>query len=82
MREEKRLEKSEVFEPNPFVEDSIKAANQALVSHLQRLSEFKHFCVDFCRNTEFDFDLPIGSCLEAQVEENQSKLRTLGTVSN
>ncbi|KAL5548141.1 hypothetical protein UlMin_003372 [Ulmus minor] len=70
--------KSKVFEPNPFVEDSIKAANRALVSHLQRLSEFKRFYVDFCRNTEFDSDLPIGSCLEAQVEENQSKLRTLG----
>ncbi|KAL5571574.1 hypothetical protein UlMin_021171 [Ulmus minor] len=66
----------------PFVEDSIKAADRALVSHLQRLSEFKRFYVDFCRNPEFDSDLPIGSCLEAQVEENQSKLRTLGTVSN
>ncbi|KAL5572742.1 hypothetical protein UlMin_022339 [Ulmus minor] len=64
LREEKRLEKL-------FVEDSIKVANRALVSHLQRLSEFKHFYVDFCRNTKFDYDLPIGSCLEAQVEENQ-----------
>ncbi|KAL5581158.1 hypothetical protein UlMin_013600 [Ulmus minor] len=70
LREEKRLEKNEVFEPNPFVEDSIKAADRALVSHLQRLLEFKRFYVDFCRNTEFDYDLPIG------------KLRTIGTISN
>ncbi|KAM6584039.1 hypothetical protein CsatB_011041 [Cannabis sativa] len=66
----------------PFVEENIKAADRALVSHLQRLSEFKRFYVDFCRCPEFQTDLPIGSCLEAQVEENQSKLRVLGTVSD
>ncbi|PON61902.1 hypothetical protein TorRG33x02_280690 [Trema orientale] len=66
----------------PLVEENIKAADRALVSHLQRLSEFKRFYVDFCRNPEFETDLPIGSCLEAQVEENQSKLRVLGTVSD
>ncbi|XP_062091594.1 protein GRAVITROPIC IN THE LIGHT 1 [Humulus lupulus] len=66
----------------PFVEENIKAADRALVSHLQRLSEFKRFYVDFCRNPELETDLPIRSCLEAQVEENQSKLRVLGTVSD
>lgn len=66
----------------PFVEENIKAADRALVSHLQRLSEFKRFYLDCCRNPEFKTDLPIGSCLEAQVEENQSKLRVLGTVSD
>ncbi|KAL5583363.1 hypothetical protein UlMin_015805 [Ulmus minor] len=60
--------------------DSVK---EVITDHkVLRLSEFKRFYVDFCRNTEFDFDLPIGYCLEAQVEENQSKLRTLGTKDN
>jgi hypothetical protein len=66
----------------PFVEESVKDADRALVSHLQRMSEFKQFYKDFVRNPDFDADLPIGSCLEAQVQENQSKLRTLGTFSN
>jgi hypothetical protein len=66
----------------PFVEESVKEADRALVSHLQRLSEFKQFYKDCCRNSDFGSDLPIGSCLEAQVQENQSKLRTLGTVSD
>ncbi|KAI4354820.1 hypothetical protein L6164_003653 [Bauhinia variegata] len=66
----------------PFVEQNAKAADRVLVSHLQRLSEFKRFYKDCCKNPDFDSDFPIGSCLEAQVEEKQSKLRTLGTVSN
>lgn len=66
----------------PFVEESIKSADRALVSHFQRLSEFKRFYFDFCRDSGSGKDLPIGSCLEAQVEENQSKLRTLGTFSD
>ncbi|KAI4356742.1 hypothetical protein L6164_000736 [Bauhinia variegata] len=66
----------------PFVEENAKAADRVLVSHLQRLSEFKRFYKDCRKNPDFDPDFPIGSCLEAQVEENQSKLRTLGTVSN
>ncbi|KAJ7950896.1 IRK-interacting protein [Quillaja saponaria] len=66
----------------PFVEENVKAADRALVSHLQRLSEFKKFYVDCCRNPNFNNIFPTGSCLEAQVEENQSKLRTLGTISN
>lgn len=61
----------------PFVEENVKSADRVLVSHLQRLSEFKKFYYnpDTC-------NFPFGSSLEAQVEENQSKLRTLGTVSN
>lgn len=66
----------------PFVEESVKDADRALVSHLQRLSEFKQFYKDCCRNPDFGADLPIGSCLEAQVQENQSKLRILGNVSD
>uniref|UniRef100_A0A0D3BWL6 Protein kinase domain-containing protein n=1 Tax=Brassica oleracea var. oleracea TaxID=109376 RepID=A0A0D3BWL6_BRAOL len=42
----------------PFVEETVKAADRALVSNLQKLSDLK------------------------QVQENQSKLRALGTVSN
>ncbi|KAK7284281.1 hypothetical protein RJT34_19025 [Clitoria ternatea] len=61
----------------PFVEEHVKSADRVLVSHLQRLSELKKF---YCNPDSRVF--PFGSCLEAQVEENQSKLRTLGTVSN
>ena len=66
----------------PFVEENVKEADRALVSHLQRLSEFKQFYKDLVKNPDFGADLGIGSCLEAQVQENQSKLRTLGTFSN
>ncbi|XP_040995267.1 protein GRAVITROPIC IN THE LIGHT 1-like [Juglans microcarpa x Juglans regia] len=66
----------------PFAEENVKDADRALVSHLQRLSEFKQFYKDCCRNQDFGDDLPIGSCMEARVEENQSKLRILGNVSN
>ncbi|KAM1019108.1 hypothetical protein ACFX2I_040544 [Malus domestica] len=66
----------------PFVEENVTAADRALVSHLQRLSEFKQFYRDFCTSSDSGSDLPIGSCLEAQVQDNQSKLRTLGTMSN
>ncbi|KAL4599826.1 hypothetical protein ACB092_11G155200 [Castanea dentata] len=66
----------------PFVEENVKEADRALVSHLQRLSEYKQFYKDLVKNPDFGADLGIGSCLEAQVQENQSKLRTLGTFSN
>ncbi|KDP28785.1 hypothetical protein JCGZ_14556 [Jatropha curcas] len=66
----------------PFNEEGIKSADEALVSHLQRLSDFKQFYGDLSRNPDFGADLPFGSCLEAQVQENQSKLRVLGTVSD
>lgn len=66
----------------PFSEDGIKSADEALVSHLQRLSDFKKLYRDLCTRPDLGTDLPVGSCLEAQVQENQSKLRVLGTVSN
>ncbi|XP_058736772.1 protein GRAVITROPIC IN THE LIGHT 1 [Vicia villosa] len=62
----------------PFVEENVKTADKVLVSHLQRLSECKKF---YC-NPNLYTNFPFGSSLEAEVEENQSKLRTLGTVSN
>ncbi|KAF5731645.1 hypothetical protein HS088_TW18G00328 [Tripterygium wilfordii] len=66
----------------PFNEEGIKVSDSALVSNLQRLSDLKQFYREICRNPEFGAELPIGSHLEAQVQENQSKLRILGTVSN
>ncbi|KAJ4839843.1 hypothetical protein Tsubulata_010074 [Turnera subulata] len=66
----------------PFDEDSMKSADEALVSHLQRLSDVKKLYRDLRTRPDFGTDLSIGSCLEAQVQENQSKLRVLGTVSN
>ncbi|XP_047179909.1 protein GRAVITROPIC IN THE LIGHT 1-like [Vigna umbellata] len=61
----------------PFVEEQVTSADKVLVSHLQRLSELKKFYL-----APEHRGFPFGSCLEAEVEENQSKLRTLGTVSN
>ncbi|KAK7395636.1 hypothetical protein VNO78_16200 [Psophocarpus tetragonolobus] len=61
----------------PFVEAHVTSADKVLVSHLQRLSDLKKF-----HAAPRGFPFPFGSCLEAQVEENQSKLRTLGTFSN
>ncbi|OMP00630.1 hypothetical protein COLO4_12511 [Corchorus olitorius] len=66
----------------PFVEESVMAADRALVSHLQRLSDLKRFYRELRKNPNFEDGLSLGSCLEAQVQENQSKLRTLETVSN
>ncbi|KAK8630392.1 hypothetical protein V6N13_079188 [Hibiscus sabdariffa] len=66
----------------PFVEESVKAADIALVSHLQRLSDLKRFYREVLKNPSSEIGSCLGSCLEAQVQENQSKLRTLGTVSN
>ncbi|KFK35269.1 hypothetical protein AALP_AA5G263300 [Arabis alpina] len=68
----------------PFVEESVLAADKALVSNLEKLSDFKKFYRN-CYRQSLDFDesgLVIGSCLESMVQENQSKLRALGTVSN
>ncbi|XP_052191914.1 protein GRAVITROPIC IN THE LIGHT 1 [Diospyros lotus] len=66
----------------PFDEDAIKAADKALVSHLQRLSDVRNWYRDLRKNSDFNAELSIGSSLEAQVQENQSKLRTLETAFN
>ncbi|KAL6981759.1 hypothetical protein U1Q18_023380 [Sarracenia purpurea var. burkii] len=66
----------------PLDEDAIKTADKALVSHLQRLSDAKNWYKSLRKNPNFNPDFPIGSCLEAQVQENQSKLRSLETVVN
>uniref|UniRef100_A0A1J3H9I0 Uncharacterized protein n=1 Tax=Noccaea caerulescens TaxID=107243 RepID=A0A1J3H9I0_NOCCA len=66
----------------PFAEESVKAADRALVSNLQKLSDLKQFCRNYRQSLDFEPDLAIGSCLESRVQENQSKLRALETVSN
>ncbi|KAK8487050.1 hypothetical protein V6N13_016279 [Hibiscus sabdariffa] len=66
----------------PFVEESVKAADRVSVSHLQRLSDLKRFYREVLKNPSSEIGSCLGSCLEAQVQENQSKLRTLETVSN
>lgn len=66
----------------PFAEESVKAADRALVSNLQKLSDLKQFYRNYRQSLDFESDLAIGSCLESRVQENQSKLRALETVSN
>ncbi|KAA8515913.1 hypothetical protein F0562_019092 [Nyssa sinensis] len=66
----------------PFDEDTIKTADRALVSHLQRSSHIRQLYRNFRKNPNFNAEFPIESCLEAQVQENQSKLRTLETAFN
>ncbi|AEE80096.1 putative protein gravitropic in the light 1 [Arabidopsis thaliana] len=66
----------------PFVEENVKAADRALVSNLQKLSDLKQFYRNYRQSLDFESDLAIGSCLESRVQENQSKLRALETVSN
>ncbi|KAF6174732.1 hypothetical protein GIB67_008787 [Kingdonia uniflora] len=63
---------------NPFDVNSIEAADKAAVSHLQRLVEIRN-CYG---NPNCSPSFNIGSPLEAQVQENQSLLRTLGILVN
>uniref|UniRef100_A0A7N0VF78 DUF641 domain-containing protein n=1 Tax=Kalanchoe fedtschenkoi TaxID=63787 RepID=A0A7N0VF78_KALFE len=64
----------------PLAEDGLASADKALVLQLRRLSELKQFYRDLRCNRSFHS--PIPSSQAAQVQENQSKLRSLGTVSN
>ncbi|XP_043717321.1 protein GRAVITROPIC IN THE LIGHT 1-like [Telopea speciosissima] len=66
----------------PFDADNIEAADRAAVSHLQKLSELKQSYRHFCKHptTLNPPGFPIISPLEAQVEENQSLLRSLELV--
>ncbi|XP_057492635.1 protein GRAVITROPIC IN THE LIGHT 1-like [Actinidia eriantha] len=66
----------------PFDEETMKIADKALVSHLQRLSDFRLWYRNLLKNPNYDVDFSVGSCLEAQVQENQSKLRSLETLVN
>ncbi|XP_057981559.1 protein GRAVITROPIC IN THE LIGHT 1 [Malania oleifera] len=66
----------------PFDEEGMKAADRAILSHLKKLSDMKQFYRNFSDSTDLNVDSAIGSCLESQVQENQSMLRTLETVVN
>ncbi|CAN8280283.1 unnamed protein product [Cochlearia groenlandica] len=66
----------------PLMEETVKAADKALVFNLQKLSDMKRFYRDYRQSFDLEVDLAIGSCLESRVQENQSKLRALETVSN
>ncbi|OVA18871.1 protein of unknown function DUF641 [Macleaya cordata] len=69
---------------SPFDADNIKAADKAAVSHLQKLSEIKQNYRDFRKNPnpKSSPKFPFGSQFEAQVQENQSILRTLEMLVN
>lgn len=68
----------------PFDEKAVKVADKALILQLKKLYEVRNLYKDSRLNPDFDFNvnLLVGSCLEAQVQENQSKLRALGTMVN
>ncbi|KAI3981382.1 hypothetical protein MKX01_001827 [Papaver californicum] len=64
---------------SPFDSGNIKIADKSLVSHLQKCSEIKHNYRDYVKSPRLTPPkLPFGSQYEAQVNENQSILRTLG----
>ncbi|KAI3951685.1 hypothetical protein MKW92_025204 [Papaver armeniacum] len=64
---------------SPFDSGNIKTADKSLVSHLQKCSEIKHNYRDYVKSSRLTPPkLPFGSQYEAQVNENQSILRTLG----
>ncbi|KAF9614482.1 hypothetical protein IFM89_018729 [Coptis chinensis] len=68
---------------SPFIPQNIEAADRAAVSHLQKLSEIKKWYKDFLNNSSTPTtNLLTGSHFEAQVEENQSVLRTLEMLVN
>ncbi|KAI4343238.1 hypothetical protein MLD38_027766 [Melastoma candidum] len=70
---------------SPFDEAGVKSADEALVGHLQRLCHLCRFFLEYCQNPNLVYgrsELSISSFLEARVQENQSKLRILGMISN
>lgn len=66
----------------PFDEETITTTDKALVSHFHRVSDLRRIYTNSRRSPCFNFDSVIGSSLEAQVQENQSKLRALETMFN
>lgn len=66
----------------PFDEKAIESADKALVSVLQKLTDMKNLYKDFRRNPSCNVDVLMGSELEFQVQEHQSKLRVLETMVN
>lgn len=66
----------------PFDEDGIMNNDKALVNQLQKLYDLRGLYIDSRRNPNFNLDFTTRSCLEAQVNENQNKLRALETMFN
>lgn len=66
----------------PLDEKAIESADKVLVSVLRKLTEMKNLYKDFRRNPSCNVDVLVGSELEFQVQEHQSKLRVLETMVN
>ncbi|KAI3800446.1 hypothetical protein L1987_28537 [Smallanthus sonchifolius] len=66
----------------PFDEEGIMINDKSLVNQLQKLYDLRGLYIDSRKNPDFNFDFTTGSCLEAQVNENQNKLRALETMFN
>ncbi|KAF5194885.1 Gravitropic in the light [Thalictrum thalictroides] len=70
---------------SPFNAENIESADRLVISHLQKLSDMKKWYKEFrktaCPNLLCP-NLSVGSHLEAQVQENQSLLRTLEMLVN
>ncbi|KAF5811772.1 putative protein gravitropic in the light 1 [Helianthus annuus] len=66
----------------PFDGEGIMVNDKALVNQLQKLYDLRGLYIDSRKNPDFNVDFTSGSCLEAQVNENQSKLRALETMFN
>nr|GLL25590.1 uncharacterized protein LOC109157616 [Ipomoea trifida] len=67
----------------PFDEKAIESADKALVSILQKLTEIRNLYRSFKKHPSCNLEyFPVGSVLEFQVQENQSKLRALETMVN
>ncbi|KAJ8540093.1 hypothetical protein K7X08_026482 [Anisodus acutangulus] len=66
----------------PFDENALESADKVLVSVLQKLTEMKNLYKEFRRNPSCNIDVLVGSELEFQVQEHQSKLRVLETMVN
>lgn len=67
---------------SPFDFEAIRAADCAAVSHLHRLSELKRAFSTNPQSQNPNPSLPLSTHLDAQVQENQSLLRTFETVVN
>lgn len=66
-------------------QNALEVADKLIVSVLQKLTEMKNLYRDSRKGSvgsNCAFDFPAGSFLEFQVQENQSKLRTLETIVN
>ncbi|KAD3069222.1 hypothetical protein R6Q59_016735 [Mikania micrantha] len=66
----------------PIDEEGIRVNDKALVNQLQKLYDLRGLYIDSRKNPDFTLKFTTGSCFEAQVNENQNKLRALETMFN